>query len=331
MAQVDLSWIAGLGDSFLNSYDAARKRGVESSRAEKLKEIAAQYPGQLPPASVLGAGLLQAGDVSGAMAAAALAQTQAQQDWQRQHGTAQLAETARAHTMQNQLQTATLEQTKANQDLQRQLGAATLGLNIAKVRQKAGEITPSNQAAILKAEDEAESARRSMGAIQEALSLNDRAFSGIGAAARGRIAGAVPEGTPNIAPFPDREKGVNTQNLEKLVRGNILGSLKATFGSNPTEGERKVLLDLEGSIDAPADVRRQTLERALERAQERRETTERRAREMRAGTYFKTGGGAVGAETPPAAPARQYEEGKRYSSKSTGKTYVIRNGVPVAE
>lgn len=319
--------LAGLGQNFLGSYDAGRKRAVESDRVAKLQEIAAQYPGQLPPASVLGAGLLQAGDVSGAMAAAALAQTQAQQDWQRQHGTAQLAETTRAHDLQNQLQTATLEQTKANQGLQRQLGMATLGLNIAKARQKAGEITPANQATVLKAEDEATSARRAMGSIQTALDLNEKSFAGFGASERGKIAGAFPEGTPNIAPLPDREKGINTQNFEKIVLKNVLGDLKATFGSQPAVKEGQLLVEIEGAINAPSAVRKNVLERALTAAQERRDINERRAKEIRAGTYFK---GGSGAETSPTT-APKYEEGKRYRSPSTKKFYTIINGVPVAE
>lgn len=85
--------LAGLGQNFLGSYDAGRKRSLESDRIAKLQEIAAMNPGQLPSPSMLGAGLLSVGDVEGALAAGRLAQAAADRDiqqkqWQASHGLA---------------------------------------------------------------------------------------------------------------------------------------------------------------------------------------------------------------------------------------------------
>lgn len=96
MADVQWDLLAGLGQNFFGAYDAGRKRAIEADRISKLKEISNQFPGQLPPASTLGAALLSAGDLSGAMTAAHLAQTQAdratqQQQWQSEFGLRQKA------------------------------------------------------------------------------------------------------------------------------------------------------------------------------------------------------------------------------------------------
>lgn len=326
MADVRWDILANLGQNFLGSYDAGRKRYTEDDRVARLQALGARYPDQLPPASVMGATLLQGGDLAGAMTAARLAQTQADREWQRELGTANLG-----------LKAAHLEQTKSDRDWTRQLGAANYGLKAAQAdpaviaaQAKAKQVTlPSAvQDKILKAEDEAAAARQTMGHLQQALDLNEKTFSGAGALAQGKVAGSIPEWVPNVAPFPDRQKGIDTQTLDNLLQKQVLSNLKATFGSQMTLKEGEILRDVEGSVNKPADVRRGILQRASETVRERLGRNERRAQEMRSGTYFEPGEGGAPAV---AATSPKYEEGKRYRSKSTGAVFVIRNGKPVAE
>jgi hypothetical protein len=39
---------------------------------------------------------------------------------------------------------------------------------------------------------------------------------------------------------------VATEELDKTVIGSALTQMKTIFGANPTEGERKILLDMQG-------------------------------------------------------------------------------------
>ena len=75
--------------------------------------------------------------------------------------------------------------------------------------------------------------------------------------------------------------------------------MKSIFGANPTEGERKILLDIAGSSSKPAKVREGIFNRAMMAAENRKKFNAAKAEELRGGTYFKpksldaVGGGAA--------------------------------------
>jgi hypothetical protein len=80
--------------------------------------------------------------------------------------------------------------------------------------------------------------------------------------------------------------------------------LKAIFGGNPTEGERKILLEVQGSVNQPDAVRRRIWDRAIQLAQQKLSLAEQRSNELRGGNYYKAGGGsAAPAAAAPALPA----------------------------
>jgi len=81
-----------------------------------------------------------------------------------------------------------------------------------------------------------------------------------------------------------------TANYENLVLGQALGQLKSTFGAAPTEGERKILLELQASVDKPDNVRQEILGRARQLAENRLRFNEQRANELRGGTFYKPQG-----------------------------------------
>ena len=66
--------------------------------------------------------------------------------------------------------------------------------------------------------------------------------------------------------------------------------MRATFGGNPTEGERKILLDVAGSVSQPATLRKQIYIRAMQAAQDRLRFNDEKAKALRAGTYYQPGG-----------------------------------------
>ena len=82
-----------------------------------------------------------------------------------------------------------------------------------------------------------------------------------------------------------------------------LQQLKAIFGGMPTEGERKILLELQASADKPDAVRQEILKRAAALAENRLKFNEQRAAELRGGSYYKPQGGAPKPQAP-AAPSQ---------------------------
>lgn len=89
-----------------------------------------------------------------------------------------------------------------------------------------------------------------------------------------------------------KSSGEATTNLDNAVIGTALAQLKSVFGGNPTEGERKILLELQGSSSQPDAVRQDIYQRAIEMAKKRLEFNKQRAAELRGGTYYKPGAGA---------------------------------------
>lgn len=119
-------------------------------------------------------------------------------------------------------------------------------------------------------------------------SLNERAGYGGMAGTQAWLARNDPTG------FFNDDKGQATTELENVVLGQALANLKATFGAAPTEGERKILVDLQASTDKSPKERKAILDRAIELAQRRLEFNKQRAAELRGGTFYKPGGGSGG-------------------------------------
>lgn len=80
-----------------------------------------------------------------------------------------------------------------------------------------------------------------------------------------------------------------TVDLTNKVTGQALEQLKAIFGGMPTEGERKILLELQGSVNQKASQRESIFNRAIELAARRRALAQGKAKALREGTYFGEG------------------------------------------
>lgn len=117
-------------------------------------------------------------------------------------------------------------------------------------------------------------------ALDRALELNETAWDGP-VADWGTQAGAL-VGDAN---------SVDTQDLKNLVTSQALDQLKATFGSMPTEGERKILLEVQGSVTQPREVRKRIFERAKAAVERRVKYNQQKAEGLRSGAYFQEGYG----------------------------------------
>lgn len=137
-----------------------------------------------------------------------------------------------------------------------------------------------------------EASARTIGGM---LELNKTAYAGPTAGIRGYIGSQI-----GIKAAEDTEVLSN-----ETIKGAV-EQLRTAFGGNPTEGERKILIDLQGSINKSQEVRRRIFENALAEVNRRTEYGRKTADEMRSGTYllpqaqrakFDAGSGASAANT----------------------------------
>jgi hypothetical protein len=112
-------------------------------------------------------------------------------------------------------------------------------------------------------------------------SLNDRAYSGPFAEE-----GASTARLPVIGGLFDKDRAAATTELKTVVLDTALTQLKTIFGGMPTEGERKVLLDMQGSIEKTPQERKIIFERAIKKAEVRLRINQAKSKALREGTYY---------------------------------------------
>ncbi|MGA1354454.1 MAG: hypothetical protein ACO32I_06740, partial [Candidatus Limnocylindrus sp.] len=126
-------------------------------------------------------------------------------------------------------------------------------------------------------EDKISSVTQAMADVKEAFELNPNSFSG----------GALDQlqYIPLAALGSDAPKVVNTRRIENLLGEQALGRLKTTFGAAPTEGERKILMDLQGIGAKSLEERAEIMLRLYDVLDQRRERELRRLQEITSGQY----------------------------------------------
>lgn len=195
----------------------------------------------------------------------------------------------------------------ARESMQREAEAKRLGLdaNDPRTKQfvltgsypKEPELTVTDKNAILEADDLVSANRSALSTLQKAKELSKKAMGFVGS---GMLASVT-------APFSQTSQ--DTVELNNVLTEQALGQLKAIFGGAPTEGERKILLDIQGSSSQPDAVRQKILDRAIEAAQKRMALNEDRAKGLRGRTYFTAPTTVPGtpqqpvSQTPTQAPA----------------------------
>jgi hypothetical protein len=173
------------------------------------------------------------------------------------------------------------------------------------------KLDPHTRGEISKADAAVQSADSSIGQLRTAIDLSKKAYSGVGASWRaGLTDSTIPWATPEASA---------TKQLEQTITSQALESLKSTFGGNPTEGERKILLDIQGSVNQPAVTREAIFNKAIGLIEQRKQFHADSANRLRSGSYYKPGGTpsqAIGAPT----------SGPEDSKVLNGKRYIRQNG-----
>lgn len=144
--------------------------------------------------------------------------------------------------------------------------------------QKARNLTVTEQKEVFEADEGAHAATNVIGSLGKAIDLNDKAYSGPAAQTRGYLTSLV-----------GAEGGAATEELQNVVLQQVLDNLKATFGAAPTEGERQILVDIQGSVNKAPAVRKRIFESAMAAAERRRTFNQNKAAAIRGGEYFQPG------------------------------------------
>lgn len=148
----------------------------------------------------------------------------------------------------------------------------------AKKQQKYTNLPVNVQKQIAEADEVRVASQNTISTMREALGLNDSAYEGPAADSRGGFTALF-----------GSDAGEATVELENLVKGGALENLKAIFGGMPTEGERQILIEVQGSVTQPAAVREKIFTRAIAAAMARENYNRRKAAAMRDGSYYDSG------------------------------------------
>jgi hypothetical protein len=178
-------------------------------------------------------------------------------------------------------------------------------------REDAQPLTATDKKAILEADEHIATNQTTIENLKKAKQLSKVAMSGPGSKQIGYATSLI-----------GSEAGTATTDLNNLVTSNALTQLKSIFGGNPTEGERSILLDIQGSATQPDAVRQKIYDRAIEAANKRLQFNKQRADELRGGQFYKPAG------SPSRAPIKQTQgiTQQDYEALPSGSTFTAPDG-----
>jgi len=182
---------------------------------------------------------------------------------------------------------------------------------MAKARRAGEDVKPPSPTVLkemIKADDMVQAGNNTITALDQALEYNEAAYSGYGAKMRAQA-------QSNIAPTKSADATIN---LDNLITEQALGSLKATFGGMPTEGERKVLLEMQASVDKTPKQRAAIIARAKAAANRRITFNQKLSESLRTGEYYKPG-----FTMPKFSEAAAEEKPEKPSKAEVGSTDVL--------
>ncbi len=173
------------------------------------------------------------------------------------------------------------------------------GIRFIEPPQGATKLNPTQAKELQEADDFILQTQGALDQLKRARQLNQDSYDGWLASQRADAYANLSKPDPkNPKSVKDRQTAANTLLLENVVTNQALQSLRSIFGGNPTEGERKILLSVAGSVNQPRDVREAIFAEAQRLAEIRLETNRQKAAGIRQGTYYKPGG------QPPALAPR---------------------------
>ena len=165
------------------------------------------------------------------------------------------------------------------------------GIRFIEPPQAATKLNPTQAKELQAADDFILPTQGALDQLKRARQLNVDSYDGWLASQRADAYANLSKPDPkNPKSVKDRQTAANTLLLENVVTNQALQSLRSIFGGNPTEGERKILLSVAGSVNQPRDVREAIFAEAQRLAEERLAFNRQKAASIRQGAYYKPGG-----------------------------------------
>lgn len=140
-------------------------------------------------------------------------------------------------------------------------------------------LSPTVQREVFETDENILATETGIDLLKQARALSDKSFEGLGAGQRAQAATLLPD---SIEPAGAKE----TLEFDLLLKQQVLPQLRSIFGAAPTEGERAILLELQGSSSLPIKTRNAVLDRALQAAERRLQFNRQKSSQLREGTYF---------------------------------------------
>jgi hypothetical protein len=147
---------------------------------------------------------------------------------------------------------------------------------------------------IFKAEDEVPQLTGTIEALDRALQLNDKTYTGFGADLFGRL-GTGAAGSLGMKPSPQASATVE---WGKIMGSEAIKNMSETLKGATTNLELQKFVDLLSDPTTPADVRASVIKRMKTLAERQLQIKNMRMNELRGGDYFKRGGGPQMGQQP---------------------------------
>lgn len=139
------------------------------------------------------------------------------------------------------------------------------------------KLNTTEQRKLFEIQDQQNADKSVIQVLDKMMKLTDETYSGF--AATGRAKGMSGVGLAG-------EKANNTVLYDNLATSQALAQLKATFGAAPTEGERKILMDIQASASKTPMQKKQIIAQAFRAVQARQAYREKLANGIRTGQYM---------------------------------------------
>jgi hypothetical protein len=161
---------------------------------------------------------------------------------------------------------------------------------------------------VYKAEDELPEIQGTKEALNRALELNPKTFTGATAGARGWIGTRLP------MDHMDKDAAKATSEWSSLMSQAAIEKMADTLKGATTDFELRKFVEILADPSSDVDLRRRTIERMLKLAERQEKIKTDRFNQLRDGSYFKSGGGS---SAKPGAPSEgQPQQRLRFNPKT---------------
>lgn len=172
------------------------------------------------------------------------------------------------------------------------------------------------QKELIESDDIVNNGQIALDALQKAQELNKIAYSGIGALTRAKA----------TSHLKDSINANATVDLDNIIATQALSQLKTMFGAAPTEGERRILMEIQGSVNLQPEQREAIYKRAADLAQIRINNSMQRAESIRSGSYTRKGNAGNSTQNPFQAQPSTWAEVGKVVSMADAKTTALASG-----